>query len=159
MDHVPRLGARKGLPVHANRRGALSNSPRPAGAGTAELGAAKYGTAKVLKRTARAEVPLHISGARPSWGPHPGLPWPQRPLQEDQSRYAENQPCLTVSSFSATGREVLITPLAAEEELQVPGCYPYGVRASGSDAICAAASSYGPLRRFPCLDCASDHQR
>ena len=54
--------------------------------------AAKYGTAKVLKRTARAEVPLHVSGARPSWGPHPGLPWPQRPLQEDQSRYAENQP-------------------------------------------------------------------
>ena len=77
---------------HANRKGALSNSPRPAGAGTAELGAAKYGTAKVLKRTARAEVPLHVSGARPSWGPHPGLPWPQRPLQEDQSRYAENQP-------------------------------------------------------------------
>ena len=50
--------------------------------------AAKYGTAKVLKRTARAEVPLHVSGARPSWGPHPGLPWPQRPLQEDQSAIA-----------------------------------------------------------------------
>ena len=26
-----------------------------------------------------------------------------------------------------------MTPLAAEEELQVPGCYPYGVRASGSE--------------------------
>ena len=26
-----------------------------------------------------------------------------------------------------------MTPLAAEEELQVPGCYPYGVRARGSE--------------------------
>ena len=26
-----------------------------------------------------------------------------------------------------------MTPLAAEEELQVPGCYPYGLRASGSE--------------------------
>ena len=26
-----------------------------------------------------------------------------------------------------------MTPLAVEEELQVPGCYPYGVRASGSE--------------------------
>ena len=26
-----------------------------------------------------------------------------------------------------------MTPLAAGEELQVPGCYPYGVRARGSE--------------------------
>ena len=26
-----------------------------------------------------------------------------------------------------------MTPWAAEEELQVPGCYPYGVRARGSE--------------------------
>ena len=97
---------------HANRRGALSNSPRPAGAGTAELGAAKYGTAKVLKRTARAEAPLHVSGARPSWGPHPGLPWPQRPLQEDQSRYAENQPG---TAHTLYGTCSLCTRLAPDE--------------------------------------------
>ena len=54
---------------HANRRGALSNSPRPAGAGTAELGAAKYGTAKVLKRTARAEAPLHVTARAPPGAP------------------------------------------------------------------------------------------
>ena len=70
--------------------------------------AAKYGTAKVLKRTARAKIPLRVSGARPSWGPHPGLPWPQRPLQEDQSRYAENQPCKLVYVVLAGDLEVQV---------------------------------------------------
>ena len=65
--------------------------------------AAKYGTTKVLKRTARAKIPLRVSGARPSWGPHPGLPWPQRPLQEDQSRYAENQPSTDYPSHRKVG--------------------------------------------------------
>ena len=49
------------------------------------------------------------------------------------SRPFRSGSCLTAPSFSATGREVLTTPLAAEEELQVPGCYPYRVRASGSE--------------------------
>ena len=47
-----------------------------------------------------------------------------------------------------------MTPLAAGEELQVPGCYPYGVRASGSErkaAICAAGSSCGPIEKVPML--------
>ena len=39
---------------------------------------------------ARQRVVTRSGGARPSWGPLPGLPWSQRPLQEDQSRYAEN---------------------------------------------------------------------
>ena len=42
--------------------------------------------------SARPRVVTSYGGARPSWGPHPGLPWSQRPLQEDLSRYAENQP-------------------------------------------------------------------
>ena len=55
-----------------------------------------------------------------------------------------------------------MTPLAAEEELQVPGCYPYGVRARGSERSRHMRGGFvlcGPLRRIPCLDCASDHQR
>ena len=42
--------------------------------------------------SARPRVVTRCGGARPSWGPHPDLPWSQRPLQEDLSRYAENQP-------------------------------------------------------------------
>ena len=45
---------------------------------------------------ARQRVVTRSGGARPSWGPLPGLPWSQRPLQEDQSRYAENQPYVAV---------------------------------------------------------------
>ena len=40
---------------------------------------------------ARLRVPRR-GGARPSVGPLPGLPVSQRPLQEDLSRSAENQP-------------------------------------------------------------------
>ena len=45
-----------------------------------------------VKRTARASTFTRHGGACPSLGPLPDLPWSQRPLQEDLSRYAENQP-------------------------------------------------------------------
>ena len=45
-----------------------------------------------VKRTVRISAFTRCGGTYPAWGPLPGLPWSQRPLQEDQSRYAENQP-------------------------------------------------------------------
>ena len=54
-----------------------------------------------------------------------------------------------------------MTPLAAGEELQVPGCYPYGVRARGSERSRHMRGGFvlWSLRRLPCLENASDHQR
>ena len=45
-----------------------------------------------VKRTVRISAFTRCGGTYPAWGPLPGLPWSQRPLQEDLSRYAENQP-------------------------------------------------------------------
>ena len=64
---------------------------------------------RVTKRTsiglycARLRVPRR-GGARPSVGPLPGLPVFQRPLQEDLSRSAENQPvCIAVRVHARSG--------------------------------------------------------
>ena len=67
------------------RAGTAKYGPPSEGSGTLPLeGSGTY--------SARPRVVTRCGGARPSWGPHPGLPWSQRPLQEDLSRYAENQP-------------------------------------------------------------------
>ena len=52
-----------------------------------------------VKRTVRISAFTRCGGTYPAWGPLPGLPWSQRPLQEDLSRYAENQPFLRPFRF------------------------------------------------------------
>jgi hypothetical protein len=78
---------------HANSGGseqlAAANESR-----NGELRAAKYGTEGSETYCARRRSTSH--SARPPWGPRPSHPWPQRPLQEDQSRSAENLPTSTV---------------------------------------------------------------
>ena len=46
---------------------------------------------KVLEHTARTDE-VRFAARAPPWGPRPSHPWPQRPLQEDLSRSAENLP-------------------------------------------------------------------
>ena len=57
--------------------------------------------------------------------------------QYTNSRPCRSGFCLTAPSLSATGREVLMTLLVAEDELLVPYCYQLlgvcGVRARGSE--------------------------
>ena len=43
-----------------------------------------------------------------------------------------------------------MTPLAAGEELQVPGCYPYGVRAKGSERSRHMRGGLGSVAVWAC---------
>ena len=96
-----RLGRR--IPVRVYTHGTLelrsgaASTPERLSSGVAKYGPPSEGSGMLLLEgsgtySARPRVVTRCGGARPSWGPHPGLPWSQRPLQEDQSRYAENQP-------------------------------------------------------------------
>ena len=81
---------------HRAARGAAS-TPERLSSEVAKYGPPSEGSGMLLLEgsgtySARPRVVTRCGGARPSWGPHPGLPWSQRPLQEDLSRYAENQP-------------------------------------------------------------------
>ena len=81
---------RKRLPVHANAGSSEQLAAATSESWSGELRAAKYGT-EGSKHTARADV-VRLAARAPPWGPRPSHPWPQRPLQEDQSRSAENLP-------------------------------------------------------------------
>ena len=75
-----------------------ASTPERLSSGVAKYGPPSEGSGMLLLEgsgtySARPRVVTRCGGARPSWGPLPGLPWSQRPLQEDLSRYAENQPC------------------------------------------------------------------
>ena len=48
------------------------------------------------------------------------------------------------ASFSAAGRGILIAPWPFGEELQVPSCYPYEVRARGSERSRRVRFGTGP---------------
>ena len=85
--------------THGTLRAAhgAASTPERLSSGVAKYGPPSEGSGMLLLEgsgtySARPRVVTRCGGARPSWGPHPGLPWSQRPLQEDLSRYAENQP-------------------------------------------------------------------
>ena len=91
---------------------------------------------KVLEHTARTDEVRYAARA-PPWGPRPSHPWSQRPLQEDQSRSAENLPWTVVGGTLLNGT---FTPFALS----------YGLGGEAARFTSASAFSH-ILARFTAL--------